>query len=123
MCNMKVQSLQNNNQSFKALKISPAAKTLIEKQNGGLKKITDYTAELANSKWDLTIEPMKRFGNVNIYPYFGDRRCAAVIPARIQDNYVMVYSGDRLEDEGYDIVDCLKFKNSHRCAESKSAGV
>lgn len=114
---MKIQTIQYNNQSFKALKITPEARAIIEKQSGGLERIAKYTSELANSKWDLTIKPLKMLDKDSIFPLFGDRRCAAVIPAHIKDNYVMVYSGDKFGDNEDDVVDCLKFKNHGRALE------
>ena len=36
---MKVQAINNNNQSFKALKITPEAKAIIEKQAGGAERM------------------------------------------------------------------------------------
>ena len=45
---MKVQSINNNSQSFKALKITPEAKTIIKKQAGGTERIAKYTSELVN---------------------------------------------------------------------------
>ena len=89
---MKVQTINNNNQSFKALKITPEAKAIIEKQAGGAERIAKYTSELVNSKMDLTI---KNLGKDSIFAYFGDGRVAAVMPAHLKDNYVMVYSGNR----------------------------
>ena len=115
---MKVQSINNNNQSFKGLKITPEAKAIIEKQVGGSERIAKYTSELANSKWDLTIEASKMFrGKENIFPFFGDRRLAAVIPAHLKDNFVMVYSRDRFGDGEEDVVDCLKFETPQRAEE------
>ena len=109
---MKVQLINNNNQSFKALKITPEAKAIIEKQADGLKRIAKYSSELANSKHDLTI---KSLGKDTIFPLFGLRRSAAIIPAHLKDNYVMVYSSDDFyHDNEADIVDCLKFKTPQR---------
>lgn len=110
----------NNSQSFKALKITPEAKALIEKQNGGVERIAKYTSELANSKWDLTIEHLEAFGKnckETLFPYFGDRRSCAVIPAHLKDNYVMVYSADKLGDNEADITDCLKFESPQRAEQ------
>ena len=111
---MKIQAINNNNQSFKALKITPEAKAIIEKQAGGAERIAKYTSELVNSKMDLTI---KTLGKDSIFAYFGDRRVAAVMPAHLKDNYVMVYSGDRFGDNDDDIVDCLKFASTQRAEE------
>ena len=111
---MKVQSINNNNQSFKALKITPEAKAIIEKQAGGAERIAKYTSELVNSKMDLTI---KTLGKDSIFAYFGDYRYCSVMPARLIDNYVMVYSGDRFGDNEDDIVDCLKFASKERAKE------
>ena len=111
---MKVQSINNNSQSFKALKITPEAKAIIEKQAGGAERIAKYTSELVNSKMDLTI---KNLGKDSIFAYFGDYRYCSVMPARLIDNYVMVYSGDRFGDNEDDIVDCLKFASTQRAEE------
>ncbi len=111
---MKVQSINNNNQSFKALKITPEAKAIIEKQAGGAERIAKYTSELVNSKMDLAI---KTLGKDSIFAYFGDYRYCSVMPARLIDNYVMVYSGDRFGDNEDDIVDCLKFASKERAKE------
>ena len=111
---MKVQAINNNNQSFKALKISPEAKAIIEKQAGGAERIAKYTSELVNSKMDLTI---KALGKDSIFAYFGDYRYCSVMPARLIDNYVMVYSGDRFGGNEDDIVDCLKFASTQRAEE------
>ena len=111
---MKVQAINNNNQSFKALKITPEAKAIIEKQAGGAERIAKYTSELVNSKMDLTI---KALGKDSIFAYFGNRRCSAVIPAHLKDNYVMVYSANSFGDDDDDIVDCLKFASTQRAEE------
>ena len=111
---MKVQAINNNHQSFKALKITPEAKAIIEKQAGGVERIAKYTSELANSKWDLTI---KALGKDSIFPYFGDRRYCAVMPSKLKGNYVMVYSGDRFGENEDDIVDCLEFASAQRAEE------
>lgn len=97
------------------MEITPEAKAIIEKQTGGLERIAKYTSELANFKHDLTI---KSLGKETIFPIFGLRRSAAIIPAHLKDNYVMVYSGDDfVRDNEADIVDCLKFKTPQRAEE------
>lgn len=111
---MQIQSVSTNqNPSFNALFVSQEAKALIESQKGGAEKLKKATQELINSKWDLTI---KKSGD-NIYPYFGDRRDCAVIPCRIMEDYVMVYSGDKYGDCEDDITDCLKFSSAERARE------
>lgn len=114
---MKIQSTQqNNNLSFQAMTITPEAKILIKKQKGGLKRINNYTKELANSKLDLTLGSMEINGKEKLVASFGrSGRCGAITPAHLKDNYVMVYSANKYGDD--DIVDCLKFKNSHRAEQ------
>ena len=111
---MKVQAINNNHQSFKALKITPEAKAIIEKQVGGVERIAKYTSELANSKRDLTITAL---GKDSIFPYFGYRRHWAVMPSELKGNYFMVYSGDRFGDSEDDVVDYLKFASAQRAEE------
>ncbi len=112
---MKVQSINNNAPSFSALNITAEAKALIEKEKGGKKKIAQYTKELANSRWDLNIKKCS-YSN-DIMPYFGNNRYCCVIPSRVQDKYVMVYSGEVGGDNEDDIVDCLKFASAERAKE------
>lgn len=113
---MQVQLINNNNsQTFGALNLTSAAKTLIEQEKGGKAAIKRFTKELENSKWDLNI---KTLGNDSIYPYFGKDRATCVIPSYVQDEYVMVYSSDAHSmDNEDDIVDCLKFSSKQRAKE------
>lgn len=53
---MQVQPINNSNsQTFGALNLTSAAKTLIEQEKGGKAAIKQFTKELENSKWDLNI--------------------------------------------------------------------
>ena len=62
---MQVQPINNSNsQTFGALNLTSAAKTLIEQEKGGKAAIKQFTKELENSKWDLNI---KTIGNDAIY--------------------------------------------------------
>ena len=112
-----IQQQNQNNQSFQALKVTPKAKAIIEKQKGGAERLAKYTEELANSKWDLTLKYLDFFGQEMLYPYFGDRRETHVTACRLNDRYVMVYSHDVLGDNEDDIVDCLEFKNAYRAKQ------
>lgn len=113
---MQVQPINNSNsQTFGALNLTSAAKTLIEQEKGGKAAIKQFTKELENSKWDLNI---KTIGNDAIYPYFGKDRATCVIPSYVQDEYVMVYSSNAHSmDNEDDIVDCLKFPSKQRAKE------
>ncbi|MCM1002800.1 MAG: hypothetical protein NC408_00495 [Candidatus Gastranaerophilales bacterium] len=114
---MQVQPI-NNMQSFGALKITPEAKALIEREKGGKYKIKKYTKELENSRWDLNVTALKCQGfSDNIFSYFGNNRECCVIPSHYKDEFVMVYSHDRYGDNEDDITDCLKFSSSERAKE------
>lgn len=110
---MQVQSI-NNAPSFGALKITPEAKAIIEREKGGKYRIKKYTKELENSRWDLRI---KTLGKDDIYPYFGNKRETCVIPCHLKDNFVMVYSSMTGGDNDDDITDCLKFSSAERAKE------
>ena len=115
---MKLQSIQSYRPSFRALILTPEARAIIEREEGGKERTDLYTKELANSKADLTIKTSEYKGNVTLFPYFGDRRYCSVLPARVDEKYVMVYSGDSVfRDNESDIVDCLKFKSAKRAKE------
>lgn len=111
---MQVQSINNNAPSFGALNITAEAKALIERERGGKAAIKRATKELENSVWDLKI---KTLGKDAIYPYFGLRRATCVIPSRVQDEFVMVYSSEIGGDNDDDITDCLKFSTPQRAQE------
>lgn len=111
---MQVQSINNNASSFGALNLTAEAKVLIERERGGKAAIKRATKELENSRWDLNI---KTLGKDAIYPYFGDDRATCVIPSRVQDEFVMVYSSEVGGDNDDDITDCLKFSTPQRAKE------
>ena len=113
---MKVQAINNNTPSFGALNLTADAKALIESQKGGKDRIKIYTKELQNSRWDLNIQKIK--SDNEIFSTFGRFREGAVIPGRLQDEFIMVYSLDARKKNSEDnIVDCLKFSSAERAKE------
>jgi hypothetical protein len=118
---MKINSISQNqqnydkNNTFKALVITPKAKALIKSQKGGAERIAKYTKELANSKWDLKIRVINVFNQDVIFPFFGNKRYATLIPKEVKDNFVMVSSVNRFNDK--DIVDYLKFNDANKAQE------
>ena len=115
---MKIQSIQNNNQSFEALTLTSAAKRLLSKEKGAIQKISQYTEELVDSKYPVKIGYIKYFnGEEHITADLGNMRGGQLIPAHLKDEYIMVYSAEIGGDVEDDVVETLKFSNSERAKE------
>ena len=97
---MKVQAINNDNQSFKALKITPEAKAIIEKQTGGVERDPRWWVD----KFLYVVDDYvgKKTKTITFHPHYkfkingdGDTIIAQSPEAGekiVQDGYVILYT-------------------------------